>query len=71
MAEVIKAKAPGVIVEVNVKPGDAVTKGQKVIVMEAMKMKMSLMPKEDGVVESVSVEAGARVNPGEVLVTIS
>ena len=45
---------PGKIVATPVKAGDAVTKGQPVVVLEAMKMEHALTAPFDGVVESVA-----------------
>lgn len=66
----IKSKMPGKIMEVKVKAGDAVKKGDMVIIMEAMKMKNPIPAPQDGTVKEIKVEAGARVNPGDVLAVI-
>ena len=50
----LRAPMPGKIVATPVKAGDAVTKGQPVVVLEAMKMEHALTAPFDGVVESVA-----------------
>jgi 3-methylcrotonyl-CoA carboxylase alpha subunit len=51
-----------------VKPGDTVTKGDPVAVMEAMKMEHTLPAPRDGVVEAVEAAAGDQVAEGDILV---
>jgi 3-methylcrotonyl-CoA carboxylase alpha subunit len=67
----IKAPMPGKVLSVAVKPGDAVTKGQTLVVLEAMKMEHALSAPSDGVVETVSAAPGAQVGDGDVLVTLA
>jgi acetyl/propionyl-CoA carboxylase alpha subunit len=67
---VIAAPMPGKITRVSVKKGDAVNKGQALIVMEAMKMEYTLESDRDGKVSEISVQAGAQVGLGEVLVRV-
>jgi geranyl-CoA carboxylase alpha subunit len=55
---------------VHVKAGDAVTKGQTVVVLEAMKMEFQLAAAVDGTVESVSVAPGAQVKGRQLLVQV-
>ncbi|MBL8660664.1 MAG: biotin/lipoyl-binding protein [Rhodospirillales bacterium] len=61
----------GVILEVVVKVGDAVKTGDKVAVIEAMKMKTVVSAHKDGTVSSVAVKAGDAVDAGQVLLSIS
>lgn len=67
----IKAKMPGKVESVVVKVGDVVTKGQKVLVCEAMKMKTPLASPCDGTVTEIKVATGARINAGDVLMVIA
>jgi biotin carboxyl carrier protein len=67
----IKAKMPGKVESVIVKVGDVVTKGQKVIICEAMKMKTPLASPCDGTVTEIKAVAGARINAGDVLMVIA
>ena len=59
---------PGVVLDICVKPGDSVTRGQQVCALEAMKMKSAIRAARDGVVASVEVSEGQRVTHGAVLV---
>ena len=66
----IEAPIPGRVVAVKVAPGDEVTEGQPVIVLEAMKMENELAAERSGVVREVLVEAGDVVDAGSLLVSI-
>ena len=68
---VIKAPMPGKITRVIVRLGEAVTKGQSLVVMEAMKMEYTLAADRAGVVETLTAKVGAQVPLGEVLVRVS
>lgn len=60
---------PGVIVAVLVEPGDAVTRGQELCTLEAMKMKNAIRANRAGKIATIEVEAGDQVSHGQVLVT--
>lgn len=64
----VRAPMPGLVVRLDVAPGDAVRAGQPVIAMEAMKMENELKADSDGVVARILVEAGQAVQKGDVLV---
>jgi pyruvate carboxylase subunit B len=66
----VLAPMPGLIVRVNVSPGDAVEAGQGVIVMEAMKMENELRATSSGRVKSVEVSPGTAVEKGTLLVAL-
>ncbi|MEY4618913.1 MAG: hypothetical protein RIS65_85, partial [Pseudomonadota bacterium] len=61
---------PGRIIAVDVAAGQAVTKGQKLLTLEAMKMEHSLTAPFDGVVAELNAEAGAQVQVEALLVRI-
>lgn len=67
----VKAPMPGTIVKVNVKAGDAVKKGDVLVVLEAMKMENDVCAPADGVVASVEVAAGASVATDALLVSLN
>jgi propionyl-CoA carboxylase alpha chain/3-methylcrotonyl-CoA carboxylase alpha subunit len=67
----LRAPMPGKIVATPAKPGDAVTKGQPVVVLEAMKMEHALVAPFDGVVETVAVSVGDQVTDGTVLAVVT
>ena len=66
----IKAPMPGKVLSLPVKPGDAVKKGQTLVVLEAMKMEHALSATADGVVAETPVSEGAQVGDGAVLVVM-
>ena len=68
--ETIAAPMPGNILSVAVKAGDAVKKGDLLVVLEAMKMENEILAPCDGTVASVAVAAGATVESGATLVVI-
>ena len=61
---------PGNILNVNVKVGDTVKKGQVLLILEAMKMENEIMAPKDGTVTAVNVQKGSTVESGALLVTI-
>ncbi|MEH6677983.1 acetyl/propionyl/methylcrotonyl-CoA carboxylase subunit alpha [Phenylobacterium sp.] len=65
------APMPGKVVAVAVKVGDAVTRGQTLVTLEAMKMEHALVAGFDGAVESISVAAGDQVSEGVVLAKLA
>jgi propionyl-CoA carboxylase alpha chain len=64
------APMPGTVVSVAVEAGQAVTAGQPVLVLEAMKMQHTVKAPTDGVVTQIDVKAGAQVAAGEVLAVV-
>ncbi len=64
------APMPGKVLEVRVVAGDQVTKGQTLLVLEAMKMEQHMTAPDDGVVAEVFVTAGQQVAKDEVLLTM-
>ncbi|KEO86351.1 methylcrotonoyl-CoA carboxylase [Erythrobacter sp. JL475] len=66
----IIAPMPGKFIAVDVAEGDAVTAGQRLMVLEAMKMEHALTAPFDGVVEGLSVSAGSQVQVEAVLCTV-
>ena len=67
----VKAPMPGNIMKINVKAGDAVKKGDVLVVLEAMKMENDICAPADGTVASVAVSQGATVETDAVLVTLN
>jgi len=66
----ILAPMPGRVIAVDVVPGQSVTKGQKLLTVEAMKMEHSLTAPFDGTVAELPVEAGAQVQVEALLARI-
>lgn len=66
----IKSPMPGLIIDVLVEADQNVQKGDKVVILESMKMENELRSPRDGVVKHVYVEPGASVEKNQVLATI-
>jgi biotin carboxyl carrier protein len=66
----VKAPLAGTVTAVNVKAGDAVKKGQTLMILEAMKMENEILAPCDGSVKSLPVSAGRQVEAGEPLCDI-
>jgi len=66
----IVAPIPGRIMDVKVKVGSSVVKGQTVATMEAMKMENNIASTMDGVVQEVRVQKDSEVATGEVIMII-
>ena len=64
------APMPGLVVRVNVRPGDEVQPGQPLVVIEAMKMENELRSSTPGFVAAVRVTPGAAVEKGAVLIEL-
>jgi biotin carboxyl carrier protein len=69
-AYTVRAPMPGLIVQVRVTAGARIAVGEAVVVMEAMKMRNELASEVAGVVKSVAVAAGDKVDSQAPLVTI-
>jgi len=69
-AQTIKSPMPGTILKINVNSGDAVKKGQTLLILEAMKMENEIAAPSDGIVASINVSQGVSVNTGDVLVSL-
>lgn len=67
----VMAPMPGKVTKVLVKEGQVVTKGQAVVVMEAMKMEYTLKADMAGPIEKVRANAGTQVSLGDILVQIA
>jgi pyruvate carboxylase len=66
----IGATMPGMVVNVAVKVGDRIKKGQKLLALEAMKMETMINAELDGKIRDVLVQPGTRVETGDLLVVI-
>jgi Acetyl/propionyl-CoA carboxylase, alpha subunit len=66
----IIAPMPGKVIAVDVSEGQAVTAGQRLLVLEAMKMEHALAAPFDGVIEGLAVNAGSQVQVEAVLCTV-
>lgn len=66
----VKSPLPGVIVDIKVKEGDTVKKGQTVLILEAMKMENNINADKDGVITAIKVSKGDSVMEGTDLILI-
>lgn len=66
----IKAPMPGLVLKVNVAEGQQITKGDAVLVLEAMKMENVLKAPADATVKAIKVQQGNAVEKGQVLVVL-
>jgi biotin carboxyl carrier protein len=64
----IKAPMPGLIVKINVAPGDVVKTGDALLVLEAMKMENMIKASGEATVSQVKVKKGDSVEKGQVLI---
>ncbi|MBM3550365.1 MAG: ATP-grasp domain-containing protein [Alphaproteobacteria bacterium] len=69
--ERVLAPMPATVIRVLVKPGEAVSKGQTLVVLEAMKMEIALAAPYDGAVKSVACAAGDMAKEGAELVMLA
>ena len=67
---VVKSPLPGIIISVDVKEGQAVKRGQKVAVIEAMKMENDILAEADGTITAIHARKGDSVLEGADIVTI-
>lgn len=68
--EKVNAPMPGTVLDVKVSVGDTVSKGQVIMILEAMKMENDIVASCDGKVTSVLAKKGDTVNSGDALATI-
>ena len=66
----IQAPLPGNIFKILAKEGDAVKKGDTLLIMEAMKMENNIMADKDGTVKEIKVKEGDAVLQSDVLIVL-
>ncbi|OQP58382.1 acetyl-CoA carboxylase biotin carboxyl carrier protein subunit [Niastella populi] len=66
----IKAPMPGLVLEVSVAEGQAVKEGDRMLILEAMKMENSILIHADATIKKINVQAGQAVEKGQVLVEL-
>jgi glutaconyl-CoA decarboxylase len=69
-AKTVECPMPGTILDIKVKPGDAVTAGQVLLILEAMKMENEILAPKAETVNQIVSSKGSSVNAGDVLLTI-
>ena len=66
----IKSPLPGTILSIAVTKGQSVKRGEKLLVLEAMKMENDILAEKDGIVAKVLVDRGATVQEGQTLIVL-
>ena len=66
----ITAPIPGKVLAINVKVGDAVSEGQVVVIIEAMKMENTITSPVDGTVQQIAVEKDAEISTDDLIMVI-
>ncbi len=67
----VKAPMPGKILAVKAEEGQSVSKGDVILLLEAMKMENEVVAPQDGTIASINVASGAAVEAGDVLATMN
>ncbi len=70
MAEEVRAEMVANVFQVTVTPGDPVTPGATLLVLESMKMEIPVLSEGAGVVTDIKVSVGDVVQEGDLLVVI-
>jgi len=68
--KIILSFIPGTVLDINIKPGQMVKKGEILMILDAMKMKNKLKANMDGKVKSIAVKMGDKVSKGTVLLEL-
>lgn len=66
----IKAPMPGLVLDITVKEGQAVKEGEKLLILEAMKMENSIMIHADATIKKINVKPGQAVDKGQILIEL-
>jgi biotin carboxyl carrier protein len=70
-ATTVKAPMPGTVMSFKVLPGQAVKRGDVLLILEAMKMENEIVAPSDGTVAAIRIPQGASVNTGDPLVDLT
>jgi biotin carboxyl carrier protein len=62
---------PGTVLDILVKPGDNVKKGDNLMVLDAMKMQNNLKSAVDGKIQEIPVKKGDKVSKGTILIKLA
>ena len=66
----IKAPMPGLVLDIAVSEGQEVNEGDKLLILEAMKMENSILIQTNAIIKKISVSAGQAVEKGQVLLEL-
>lgn len=64
----LKSPMPGLVIKIDVKPGDSISKGDPLMILEAMKMENQIKSKGEGVIAEILVNEGQAVEKNELLI---
>ena len=64
----VKAPIPGLVIDILAKPGEEISEGTPLLILEAMKMENVLKATGEGVIKNISVEKGSTVDKGQLLI---
>ncbi len=67
----VAASLPGKVFKVEASVGQAVKKGDNILILEAMKMEVPVVAPQDGTIASIDVAAGDAVENGDILATLN
>ena len=66
----VSSQIPGRVVKISVKKGDQVKEGDSILVLESMKMQVSIKAHKTGIIKSIKVEEGKSISRNDVVATI-
>ncbi len=69
-AGIVKAPLVGTVVSIKINPGDSVSQGDVLLILEAMKMENEIRAPKDGIVKELKVTKGEKVSSGDILAII-
>jgi biotin carboxyl carrier protein len=69
-SNVISAPMPGIIIDIKVKPGDAVEEGDLLFILEAMKMENAIASPKKAIIKSISAKKEDTVEKGKIIVEL-
>jgi biotin carboxyl carrier protein len=68
--EIVEAPAPGKILRIHAEAGQPIGKGDRILIMEALKMELPIVAPVGGTLKSLNVTAGQTVEAGDTLAVI-
>ena len=69
-SKILRSPMPGKVMSISVRPGESVSSGQELCVVEAMKMEQSICSPADGIIKTIHVQPLDSVNAGDPLIEL-